>query len=153
MSCDPPPVSYIQVYAVKCCVSVCMAVNVHTVCRGLVFVCAVCCDHVSQCLADLSVCTCVCGPAACLLYFHVSHWLIGALVIAIATMHWHMPASWLPDWQHHSRGEIQRMLEQITPLPLPSSEWQSACRSPFPLALLPCSALVEEKQARLLCKF
>lgn len=75
---------------------------------------------------------CVCMPAVCLLYFHVSHWLISMLVIAIATMRWHMPASWLSDWQDHRRGEIQRMLEQITPRPFTSSEGQSACPSFLP---------------------
>lgn len=75
---------------------------------------------------------CVCGLAVCLLYFHMSHWVISVPVIAIATMPWHMPPSWLPDWQGRCRGEIQRMLEQITPLPLPSSEWQTICRSSFP---------------------
>lgn len=69
----------------KNCVSVCVAVNVHTVCHSLVFVCAVRCDHDSQYWTDLSMCTCLCGPAVCLLYFHVSHWLISVLVIAIAT--------------------------------------------------------------------
>lgn len=99
---------------------------------SVVAVCVVQCDHVSQCLIDSVVCLCVCGPAVCLLYFHVSHWVISAVVITIATMQWHMPASWLPDWQDGCRGEIQRMLEQITPPPLPASEWQSACRSSLP---------------------
>lgn len=70
--------------------------------------------------------------ASCLLYFHVSHLVISAPVSAIAAMQWHMPTPWLPDWQHGCCGEIKRMLEQITPCPLPSSDWQAACRSALP---------------------
>lgn len=97
--------------------------------------------------ASLNLCVCVCMPvcvwvclvwmcvsAVCLLYFHVSHWVIGALVIAIVTMQWHMPASWLPDWQDGCCGEMQRMLDQITPRPLPSSK-------PVAQLLFPCFSL------------
>lgn len=119
-----------------CPAYLCVCVNVRVLLfirHSVVFVCVVQCDHVSQSLTDSVVCrVCVCMPAVCLLYFHVSHWLISMLVIAIATMRWHMPASWLSDWQDHRCGEIQRMLEQITPRPFTSSEGQSACPSCLP---------------------
>lgn len=89
--------------------------------------------------ARACVCVCVCAhvSAVCLFYFHVSHLVIGMPVTAVAAMQWHMPAPWLPDWQGGCCGEIKRMLEQITPRPLPSLDWQMACRLALPTLSLP----------------
>lgn len=91
--------------------------------------------------ARACVCVCVCPcahvSAVCLFYFHVSHLVIGMPVTAVAAMQWHMPAPWLPDWQGGCCGEIKRMLEQITPRPLPSLDWQMACRLALPTLSLP----------------
>lgn len=123
----------------------CVFVTVHMPQWMFLFVLS---SAIVSCSASLTQ-LCVCGLAVCSLCFPVSHWVISALVIAIATMLWHMPASWLPDWQDCCRGEIQRMLEQITALPLPSSEWQSVCRVSLPLVYIRQDA-VKEKQARFL---
>lgn len=47
----------------------------------------------------------VCGLSVCLLFLHPSHWVICLLVIATLTLQWHMPPSWLSDWQDRYRGE------------------------------------------------
>lgn len=70
-----------------------------------------------------------CVSSVCLLCFFMSQWVIGVLVIAVPSLRWHMPPSWLPAWQDRCCGESKRMLEQITLLPLPSSEWHSLCHS------------------------
>lgn len=95
----------------------------------------VCCLPWS-CLATLTQFVCVCRPAVCLLYFHVSQWVISALVIAIATMRWHMPPCSLCDWQDCCSGKMQRMLGQVTPLPLPSSSDIQCVTHFFPLLVL-----------------
>lgn len=73
-----------------------------------------------------SVCMCV----------YVSQWVISALVIAIATMRWHMPPCSLCDWQDCCSGKMQRMLGQVTPLPLPSSSDIQCVTHFFPLLVL-----------------
>lgn len=99
----------------------------------------VCCLPWS-CLATLTQFVCVCRPAVCLLYFHVSQWVISALVIAIATMRWHMPPCSLCDWQDCCSGKMQRMLGSHTSS---SSflKWHSVRHSFFPLT---CSVYVQQ---------
>lgn len=95
---------------------------------------------IASCGASLTqFCVRCCVSAVCLLCFHMSQWAIRVLVIAILTLRWHMPPSWLPDWQGGCRGESKGMLEQITPRPLPSSEWHSVCHS---FTLHPLQALL-----------
>lgn len=100
------------------CTSIGLCMCTHFVVQKLQCCFCVCCLPWS-CLATLTQFVCVCRPAVCLLYFHVSQWVISALVIAIATMRWHMPPCSLCDWQDCCSGKMQRMLGQVTPLPLP----------------------------------
>lgn len=117
------------------CTSIGLCMCTHFVVQKLQCCFCVCCLPWS-CLATLTQFVCVCRPAVCLLYFHVSQWVISALVIAIATMRWHMPPCSLCDWQDCCSGKMQRMLGQVTPLPLPSSSDIQCVTHFFPLLVL-----------------
>lgn len=122
------------------CTSIGLCMCTHFVVQKLQCCFCVCCLPWS-CLATLTQFVCVCRPAVCLLYFHVSQWVISALVIAIATMRWHMPPCSLRDWQDCCSGKMQRMLGQVTPLPLPSSSDIQCVTHFFPLT---CSVYVQQ---------